>query len=170
MKIRISILSQCEGNDASEEAKQPARESRVSEILEKCKEKLETFVTKPLAIPEVRQDSLPRAAITVDVLKVLSEHLEERYNTTLDIAPEACQCSEDLRERFYYFAYHALQAEHNEMNLKVNNLKKTLKKAPKDVKEEFKNLVRLQKRRKDLVVRLGKWRHLIPPVSFFLFG
>ena len=170
LKIRISILSQCEGKNASEEAKQAARESRVSEILEKCKEKLETFVTKPLSVPEVRQDSLPRAAVTVDVLKVLSEHMEERYITTLDIAPEACQCSKDLRESFYYFAYHALRAEHNEMNLKVTNLKKTLKKTPKDVKEEFKNLVRLQKRRKDLVVRLEKWRSLCTPVSFFLFG
>ena len=142
----------------------------MSEILETCKKKLETFVTKPLAIPEVRQDNLPRTAVTVDVFRVLSEHLEEQYNNTLAIAPEACQCSEDLRERFYYFAYHALRAEHDEMNLKVTNLKKTLKKTPKDVKEELKNLVRLQKRRKDLVVRLEQWRHLIPSVSFFLFG
>ena len=139
----------------------------MSEILENCKKKLETFVTKPLAIPEVRQDNLPRTAVTVHVLRVLSGHLEEQYRNTLAIAPEACQCSEDLRERFYYFAYHALRAEHDEMNLKVTNLKKTLKKTPKDGKEEFKNLVRLQKRRKDLVVRLEKWRHLIPPVSFF---
>ena len=161
------ILSQREGNDVSEEAKQAARESNVSEILEKCKEKLETFVTKPLAVPEVRQDNLPSTAVTVDVLKVLSEHLEEQYNTTLDIAREACQCSENLRERFYYLAYHALQAEHNEINLKVKNLKKALKKTPKDVKEEFKNLMRLQKGRKVLVVRLEKFRHLIPTVSFF---
>ncbi|KAK2547297.1 hypothetical protein P5673_032825, partial [Acropora cervicornis] len=139
-----------EGNDASEEVKQVARESRVSGILEKCMEELKTYVTKPLMVPEVRQDRLPRAAVTVDVLKVLSEHLEEQYNTTLDIAPEARQCSEDLRERFYYLAYHALQAEHNQMNLKISNLKKMLKKAPKDVKKELKDLLRLRKRRKRL--------------------
>ena len=163
-----SIIFQCEGTDASEKSEQEARESRVSEILEKCKEALETYVTKPLVVPEVRQDNLPRTAVTVDVLKVLSEHLEEQYNTALGIAPEACQCSEDLRERFHSFAYHALQAENNEMNLKINNLKETLKEAPKDDKEEFKNLTRLQKRRKDLVVKLEKWRRLSSPVSFFL--
>ena len=164
-----SILSQPEGNDASEEAKQAARESRVSGILEKCKEELETYVTKPLMVPEVRQDGLPRAAVTVDVLKVLSEHLEEQYNTALDIAPEARQCSEDLRERFYYFSYHALQAEHDHMNLKISNLKKMLKEAPKDVKKELKNLMRLRKRRKRLVVKLEKRRPQFSPVSFSLF-
>ena len=111
-----SILSQREGNDASEEAKQAARESRVSGILEKCKEDLETNVTKPLMVPEVRKDRLP-GTDAVDVLKKLSKHLEEQYNTTLDIAPEARQCSEDLRERFYYFAYYALQAEHDQICL-----------------------------------------------------
>ena len=162
-----SILSQCEGNDASEEAEQAATESRVSETLKKLTEELETYVTKPLVVPEVRQDRLPSMAVTVDFLKVLSKHLEEQYNTTLGIAPEACQCSEDLRERFYYFAYHALQAEHDQVNLKINNLKKTLKEAPKDVKEEFKNLTCLQKHRKDLVVKLKKWRRPFSPVSFF---
>ena len=168
-----SILSQGEGTDASKKAEQEVRESRVNKILEKCKEELETYVTKPLVVPEVRHDNLPRTAVTVDVLKVLSEHLEEQYNTTLDIAPEACQCSEDLRERFYNFAYRALQAEHNEISHKVNNVKKTLKEAPTDDKEEFENLMLLQKRRKDLVVKLNKWRRLFCPVSSFfcfLFG
>ena len=121
-------------------------------------------------VPKVRQDRLPKAAVTVDVLIVLSEHLEEQDNTTLDIAPEARQCGEDLRELFYYFAYHALQAEHDQMNLKINNLKKTLKEAPKDDKEEFANLMLLQKRRKDLEVKLEKWGALFTPVSFVLFG
>ena len=118
-------------------------------------------------VPEVRQDNLPRTAVKVDVLKVLSEHLEEQYNTTLDIAPEASQCGEDLRKCFHDFAYLALQAEDNEMNLKIQNLKKTVKEAPKDDKEEFENLKRLQKRRKDLLVKLEKWRRLFSPVSFF---
>ena len=162
-----SILSQCELTDASKEAEQEARESRVSETLEKCEEELETYVTQPLVVPEVRRDGLPRTAVTVDVLKVLSEHLEEQYNTTLGIAPEACQCSEDLRERFYNFAYHALQTEHDQMNHKINNSKKTLKKEPKDVRKEFKNLMHLQERRKHLVVKLEKWRRRFSPVSFF---
>ena len=165
-----SILSQREGNDASEGAKKAvARESRVSEILEKCKKELEAYVTKPLMVPEVRQDRLPKAAVTVAVLKVLSERLEEQYKTTLDIAPEAHQSSEDLRERFYYFAYYALQAEHDQMNLKISNLKKMLKEAPKDVKKELKNLVRLRKRRKRLVVKLEKLWRTFTPVSFSLF-
>ena len=164
-----SILSQCEENDASRETEQEVRESRVSEILEKCKEDLETYVTKPSMVPEVRHDNLPRTAVTVDVLKVLSEHLEKQYKTALGIAPEACQCREDLRKCFHHFAYLVLQAEHDEMNLKIKNLKKTLKKAPKDDKEEFKNLMRLQKLRKDLVVKLEKWRRLFSPVSYFFY-
>lgn len=116
-------------------------------------------------VPEVRHDNLPRTAVTVDVFKVLSEHLEKQYKTALDIAPEACQCGDDLRKCFHDFAYLALQAEHNEMNLKIKNLTKTLKKAPKDDKEEFKNLMRLQKLRKDLVVKLEKWRRLFSPSS-----
>ena len=165
------ILSQCELTDGFKEAEQEARESRVRETLDKCEEDLETYVTKPLVAPEVRYDRLQTTAVTVDLLKVLSEHLEEKYTTTLGIAPEACQCSEDLRERFYFFAYHALQAEHEQMNHKINNSRKTLEKGPKDVKKELKNLMRLQKRRKDLVVKLEKWRRRFSPVSlFFLFG
>ncbi|KAK2547293.1 hypothetical protein P5673_032821, partial [Acropora cervicornis] len=147
---------ECEGNDPSKEAQQEERESRVSEILEKCKEDLETYVTQPLVVPEVRYDSLPTTAITMDVLKVISQHLEEQYNTTLKIAPEACQCSEDLRKCFHDFAYRALQAENNEMNLKIKHLNKTLKEAPKDDKEEFENLKRLKKRRKDLVPKASR--------------
>ncbi|XP_067054646.1 uncharacterized protein [Acropora muricata] len=167
LKARIRELEnggqqngECERTDASKSAEQEERESRVSEILEKCKKDLETYVTKPLVVPEVRHDNLPRTAVKVDVLKVLSEHLEEQYNTTLDIAPEACQCGEDLRKCFHDFAYLALQAEHNEICLKIKNLKKTLKEAPKDDKEEFENLKHLQKRRKDLVLKLEKWRRL----------
>ena len=166
------ILSQCERNDASEEAKQTVRESRVSGILEKCMEELKTYVTKPLMVPEVRQDRLPRTEVTLEFLKVLSEHLEEQYNTTLDIAPEARQCSEDLRERFCYLAYHALQAEHDQMNLKISNLKKKnlmKEEEEEDVKKELKNLMRLRKRRKRLVVKLEKWRPQFSPVSFSLF-
>ena len=164
-----SILSQCEGDDVFKEAEQDARESRVREVIKECDKKLKNYVTHLLIVPEVRQDRLPRMAVTVDVLKVLSEHLEEQYKTTLDIAPEARQCSEDLRELFYYFGYHALQAEHDQVNLKSSNLKKKLKKAPEDVKNELKNLMLLQKRRKRLVVKLQKWRPQFSPVSFSLF-
>ena len=122
-------------------------------------------------VPEVRHDNLPTTAITVDVLTVISQHLEQQYNTALDIAPAACQCGEDLRKSFHDFAYRALQAENNEMNLKIKNLKKTLKEAPKELidKEEFENLKRLRKRRKDLVVKLEKWRRLFSLVSFFFY-
>jgi len=140
----------------------------VREILRKCKEELETYVTSPIEVREVRQNVL-KLSVKVDFLKVLSEHLEEQYNTTLDTAPEACRCSEDLRDRFCYFAYHELQGKHNYMNHEINNLKKPLKGAPKDDKEEFENLMCLQNRRKDLVVKLEKWRRLLSPVSFFFY-
>ena len=141
----------------------------MSKSLEECKEELEMYVTQPLVVPEVRKDMLPRTAVTVDFLKVISEHLEKQCKTTLNIAPEACQGSEDLKGLFYYLAYHALQAEHDQMNLRINNLKKTLKEVPKDDEEEFANLMLLQKRRKDLVDKLEKWRPRFPAVSFSLF-
>ena len=139
----------------------------MGEILEKCKKDLKILVTQPLQVPEVRQDNLLRPEIKVDVLQVVSERLEERYNITLGIAPEACQYSDALRKRFYDFAYHTLQTEHKEMNHKYDDVKKTLKKMSKDEKEEFKKLSLLQKRRKDLLVKLEKLRPLFSSVSFF---
>ena len=162
-----SILSQCEGDDVFKEAEQDARESHVREVIKKCDKKLKNYVTQPLIVPEVRQDMLPRTAVTVDVLKVLSEHLEEQYNTALDIAPEAYQCSEDLRELFYNFAYHALKTEHKQINHKMNDLEEKLNSTPTEDKEEFANLMLLQNRRKDLVNKLEKWRHHFSPVSLF---
>ena len=153
--------------DISSILSQEGRESHVGEILEKCKKELNILVSQPLQVPEVRQDNLLRPEVKVDVLQVVSERLEELYNITLGIAPEACQCSEALRERFYNFAYHTLQTEHKEMNHKHDDVKKTLKKMPKDGKEEFKKLILLQKRRKDLLVKLEKLRPLFSSVSFF---
>lgn len=98
---------------------------------------------------------------------MVSERLEELYNITLGIAPEACRCSEALRERFFNFAYHTLQTEHKEMNHKYDDVKKTLKKMPKDGKKEFKKLTLLRNRRKDLLVKLEKFRPLFSSVSFF---
>lgn len=162
-----SILFQCEGDDVFKEAEQEARESRVREVIKKCDKKLKNYVTQPLIVPEVRQDMLPRTAVTVDVLKVLSEHLEEQYNTALGIAPEAYQCSEDLRELFYNFAYHALKTEHKQINHKMNDLEEKLNSTPTEDKEEFAYLMLLQNRRKDLVDELEKWRHHFSPVSLF---
>ena len=80
-----SIPSQCELTDASKKAEQEERESRVKEILEKCMEELEMYVTQPLVVPEVRKDMLPRTAVTVNFLKVISEHLEEQYLSLIHI-------------------------------------------------------------------------------------
>ncbi|XP_074617414.1 uncharacterized protein LOC141876609 [Acropora palmata] len=158
---------ECEGDDVFKEAEQDARESHVREVIKKCDKKLKNYVTQPLIVPEVRQDMLPRTAVTVDVLKVLSEHLEEQYNTALDIAPEAYQCSEDLRELFYNFAYHALKTEHKQINHKMNDLEEKLNSTPTEDKEEFANLMLLQNRRKDLVNKLEKWRHhFSPPMEY----
>ena len=163
-----SILFQCELTDASKEAEQKARESRVSEILEKCEEELETYVTSPLEVREVRQNML-KLSVKVGFLKVLSEHLEGQYNAALGIAPEACQCSEDLRKRFHDFAYRVLQAEHKDIDHKINDLKEAPKEMLKDVEEEFKHLLRLQEQRKYLVVQLEELRHLFLPVSQLFF-
>ena len=162
-----SILSQCEGDDVFKEAEQDARESRMKEELKICDKKLKHYVTHPLIVPEIRQDRLPSTAVTVDVLKVISEHLEEQYKTTLDIASEACQCSEDLRELFYDFAYHALITEHKQINYKMNDLEEKLNSTPTEDKDEFAYLMLLQNRRKDLVDELEKWRHHFSPVSLF---
>ncbi|KAK2549958.1 hypothetical protein P5673_029406 [Acropora cervicornis] len=141
-----------EDYDKSKETDQEARERLVSEILGEYKKKLETYVTSPLEVREVRHNML-KLSVKVGFLKVLSEHLEEQYNTALGIAPEACQCSEDLRKRFHDFAYRVLQAENREIDHKINDLKETPNEMPKDVEEEFKHLLCLQEKRNYLL----KW-------------
>ena len=157
-----------EENDKSKETDQEARERLVSEILGECKTKLETYVTSPLEVREVRQNML-KLSVKVGFLKVLSEHLEEHYNIVLGIAPEAWQCSEDLRKRFHDFAYRVLQAENREIDHKINDLKEAPKEMLKDVEEEFKHLLRLQEQRKYLLVQLEELRHLFLPVRLIIF-
>ena len=106
----------------------------------------------------------------MDFVKELSEHLEEQYNATPDIAPQACQCSEDPQRGFHNFAYRALQEmklKIKEMKLKIKKKKKTLEETPIDDKEEIKDSMCLQKRRKHPVVKLEKWQRLLSLVSFF---
>ncbi|XP_015750099.1 PREDICTED: uncharacterized protein LOC107329959 [Acropora digitifera] len=158
-----------EENDKSKETDQEARERLVSEILGECKTKLETYVTSPLEVREVRQNML-KLSVKVGFLKVLSEHLEEHYNIVLGIAPEAWQCSEDLRKRFHDFAYRVLQAENREIDHKINDLKEAPKEMLKDVEEEFKHLLRLQEQRKYLLVQLEELRHLFLPAMHSATG
>ena len=140
----------------------------MSEILGECKKKLETYVTSPLEVREVRQNML-KLSVKVGFLKVLSEHLEEQYNSALGIAPEAWQCSEDLRKRFHDFAYRVLQAENREIDHKINDLKETPNEMLKDVEEEFKHLLCLQEKRNYLLVQLEELQYLFLPVSKLLF-
>lgn len=158
-----------EENDKSKETDQEARERLVSEILGECKKKLETYVTSPLEVREVRQNML-KLSVKVGFLKVLSEHLEEQYNTALGIAPEACQCSEDLRKRFHDFAYRVLQAENREIDHKINDLKETPNEMLKDVEEEFKHLLCLQEKRNYLLVQLEELQHLFLPAMHSATG
>ena len=69
----LSILSQCEENDGSQETRQKEREGPVKK---KLKVLTKLFVTSPSELREVRQDKF-RVSVKVDFFKKLSEHLEE---------------------------------------------------------------------------------------------
>ena len=111
--------------DVSKETDEEARERRISEKLQKYIRDLKTYVTSSLEVPEVKQDQL-KTPVKLDLLKTLSEHLEDLYIATRDMVSETCKCSEYLKRDFYDFAYHGLRADHNELVHRVEDLEDTV--------------------------------------------
>lgn len=149
---------------------QAARERRISERLKYLTKRLNTYVTPQLEVPEVNQDQLKRT-VKLDLLKRLSENLQELYSDILAMVSETCKCNEDLKRDFYDFAYHGLRAEHNELVHRVEDLKSALHEMSE---EEEGNLVQLQSyqvNRQRQIERLDKvWRGLFSPVCYSIIG
>ena len=141
-----------------------ARESHIGKTLEKLNERLITYVTSPLQVPEVKQDKL-KTPVKLDLLTRLSERLQELYSETLIIVTETCKCNEDLKKEFYDFAYHGLRAEHNELVHRVKDLESALSEMSVDEKKDFERLQGFQVNRQRQCERLDKlWRGLFSPV------
>ena len=145
---------------------QAARELRISERLENLNQVLNTYVTAPLEVPEVKQDQL-KTPVKLDLLTRLSERLQELYSDVQAMVSETCKCSEDLKRDFYDFAYHGLRAEHNELVHRVKDLESTEPEMSKEEREDFEKLQKYQVNRERHVERLDKlWRGLFSPVSY----
>ena len=152
--------------DVSEETDEEARERRISEKLRKYNRQLETYVTSVLEVPEIKQDQL-KTPVTLDILKTLSEYLEDLYIATQDMVSETCKCSEDLKRDFYDFAYHGLLADHNELVHRVEDLEDTVQEMGEEEKEKLQKLKEFQGNRQSLIKELEeKWRPLYSLVGY----
>ncbi|XP_068711574.1 uncharacterized protein [Montipora foliosa] len=148
--------------DVCEETDEEARERRISAELQKCSNQRETYVTSILEVPEVKQGQL-KTPVKLDLFKTLNEHLTNQYIAALDMAPEICKCSKDLKREFYDLAYHGLRADHNELVHRVKDLEDTVQMGEEE-KEVLREVKDLEDNRQRLIKELEeKWRALLSP-------
>jgi len=140
---------------ASKETEEAAGENRISLKLKSLSERLYTYVTSPLDVPEVKQDQL-KTQVKLDLLKRLSEVLQELYSETQALATEACKCSDELKREFFVFAYLGLRAQHIDLFNRVRDLKSSLAEMSEEEKEDFERLQRYQVNRRKQVDMLEK--------------
>ena len=145
-----------------------AREHCINMKLEKLNQRLYTYVTSPLQVPEVNQDKL-RTPIRLDLLTRLSHSLQELYSETQAMVAEACKCSEDLKRDFNDFAFLGLRAEHNDLLHRVTDLESAQDEMSEEEKKDFERLQGYQVNRQRQVERLEKlWKGLFSPVCHIL--
>ncbi|XP_068724571.1 myosin heavy chain, clone 203-like [Montipora capricornis] len=138
-----------------------ARERRIRAKLQKCSNQLETNVTSTLL--EVKQDQL-KTPVKLEILKILSEDLEDLYIAALDIVSQTCKCTGNLKREFCDFAYHGLWTNHYELVHRVEDLEDTVQEMSEKEKEELRKLKELQVNRQSLEIELEeKWRAVISP-------
>jgi len=143
---------------------QQNRERRITIQLKRLNEKLINEVTSLLQVPEVKEDKL-KTAVKLDLLKRLSESLQNMYSEIQAMVAEMCKCNEDLKREFYDFAYHGLRAEHNDLVLRVKDLESSQAKMSVEEKKDFQRLQQDQNNRKRQIDRLEKvWRGLFSSV------
>ena len=146
------------------DTEQATREHRISVRLQRLNERLKTYVTSPLEVPEVKQDQL-KTSVKLDLLTKLSERLQELYSEVQAMVAETCKCSEDLKKEFYDFAYHGLRAVHNDLGPRVTDLESALGEMSEEEKKDFERLKGYQVNRQRQVKRLDNlWRGLFSPV------
>lgn len=143
-----------------------AREQRINKKLEKLNQRLNTYVTSPLQVPEVNQDKL-KTPVRLDLLTRLSHSLQELYSETQVMVAEACKCSEDLKDYFNDFAFLGLRAEHNDLLHRVTDLESVQDEMLEEEKKDFERLQGYQVNRQRQVERLEKlWKGLFSPVCY----
>ena len=151
--------------DVCEETDEEARERRIGAKLQKCSNQRETYVTSILEVPEVKQGQL-KTPVKLDLFKTLNEHLTNQYIAALDMAPEICKCSKDLKREFYDLAYHGLRADHNELVHRVKDLEDTVQMDEEET-EVLREVKDLEDNRQRLIKELEeKWRALLSPVGY----
>jgi len=145
------------------DTEQATREHRISVRLQRLNERLKTYVTSPLEVPEVNQDQL-KTSVKLDLLTKLSERLQELYSDVQAMVAETCKCSEDLKKEFYDFAYHGLRSVHNDLGPRVTDLESALGEMSEEDKKDFERLTGYQVNRQRQVKRLDNlWRGLFSP-------
>lgn len=145
-----------------------AREQRIIKKLEELNQRLNTYVTSPLQVPEVNQDKL-KTPVRLDLLTRLSHSLQELYSETQLMVAETCKCSEDLKRDFYDFAFLGLRAEHYDLLHRVTDLESVQGEMSEEEKKDFKWLQGYQDNRQRQVERLEKlWKGLFSPVCNLL--
>ena len=135
-----------------------SREGRVKDQLENIKEQLSTQV------PEINQDQ-PDIDTTLKRLTDKSTHLQDIYSETLRMVPEACKCSEKLRNDFFDLACNGLRTGHYDIVHRVDGLESVQKEMSEEEKGAFKCLRGLQINREREIEKLDLlWNCLLKVV------
>ena len=143
---------------------QVARERQIGIQLKNLDEKLKREVTSLLQVPEVKEDKL-KTAVKLDLLRRLSESLQDMYSDIQAMVAETCKCNEDLKREFYDFAYHGLRAEHNDLVLRVKDLESWQAEMSDEEKKAFQRLQQYQINRQRQIDKLENfWRLLFSSV------
>lgn len=141
-----------------------SREGRVKDQLENIKEQLSTHVTTPLQEPEINHDQ-PDIHKTLKLLTEKSAHLQDIYSETLRMVPEACKCSENLRNDFFDMACNGLRTGHYDIVHRVDGLESVQKEMSEEEKGAFKCLRGLQINRDREIEKLDLlWNCLLKAV------
>ena len=141
-----------------------SREGRVKDQLENIKEQLSTNVTTPLQVPEINHDQ-PDTDNTLKLLTEKSTHLQDIYSETLRMVPEACKCSENLRNDFFDLACNGLRTGHYDIVHRVDGLESVQKEMSEEEKGAFKCLRELQINREREIEKLDLlWNCLLKAV------
>ena len=136
------------------------REVHISKMLGNLNEKLNTYVTSPLEVPEINQDQL-KTSVRLDLLTRLSKRLQELYTDIQTMVPEACKCSQDLKKEFHDFIDHGLRAQHNDLGHRVQDLETALEEMSEEEKQNFCQLKQYQVNRQRQFERLDNmWRRV----------
>ena len=143
---------------------QVARERQIGIQLKNLDEKLKKEVTSLLQVPEVKEDKL-KTAVKLDLLRRLSESLQDMYSDIQATVAETCKCNEDLKSEFYDFAYHGLRAEHNDLVLRVKDLESWQAEMSDEEKKALQRLQQYQINRQRQIDKLENfWRLLFSSV------